>query len=285
MKGISTQCLEYLDYCENVLQLKNDSMVTKKWVCNDFIKTTKIKNLRHINNQQIDLWVKKQIQRGNKASSINTRVNALLTFIDYFENKGLNMPQLKRKNIKRIHEAPPRAVYYSKAEIGQVLKTASDIEWLLISLSYDCGFRISELINLKITDIDGQKILFTGKGNKNREVYMSLSTKQKLDQWVQKNSVTEYLWETRNKGGGKPITTVHAREIMRKAFIRAGFHNFYPHALRHSFATNICDNGAPLPVAQKMLGHSHIATTERYVHSFDNKMKQYFTEYKFAVIK
>lgn len=285
MKGISNQCAEYLDYCENILQLKNDSMITKKWVCHDFIKTTKIKNLKHISNKHIDLWIKSQIQRGNKASSINVRVDALLTFVNYFENKGLNMPQLKRRNIKRIHESPPRAVYYSKNEIDQVLKTANDIEWLLISLSYDCGFRISELTNLEITNIDGQKILFIGKGSKNREVYMSAETKQRLDQWVQNNHVTKYLWETRNNGGGKPITTVHARETMRKAFNRAGFYNFYPHALRHSFATNICDNGAPLPVAQKMLGHSHISTTERYIHSFDNKMEQYFKEYKFTVTR
>ena len=54
------------------------------------------------------------------------------------------------------------------------------------------------------------------------------------------------------------------------------------HSLRHSFATDLVENGAPLPVAKEMLGHANVATTERYVHSFEGHLNEYFNRYKFA---
>ena len=71
---------------------------------------------------------------------------------------------------------------------------------------------------------------------------------------------------------------------MTRAFERAGYYGFYPHSLRHSFATNLCDSGAPMVVTQKMLGHSNLGTTERYVHTFDGRLKEYFERYKFEVV-
>lgn len=149
----------------------------------------------------------------------------------------------------------------------------------MIQLCFECGFRISELRSLRLDDIDGNKVTFIGKGSKLREVYMSDETRSKLDCWIQAERVDDYLWA--NSRGG-PICVEEIRHRLQKPFYKAGFTNFHPHALRHSFATNICSNGAPLPIAQRMLGHKHITTTERYVHTFDNHLSDYFSEYAFA---
>ena len=62
-------------------------------------------------------------------------------------------------------------------------------------------------------------------------------------------------------------------------FLRAGFEGFYPHALRHSFATNLQMKGATVSEIKEMIGHSSVATTERYLHGFDGRLKELFDRY------
>ena len=108
---------------------------------------------------------------------------------------------------------------------------------------------------------------------------MSAEARERLDDWIKSQGIDGYLWPGRSNGH---ISVDEARIMMRHAFTAAGFDNFYPHALRHSFATDIVNNGAPLEIAKEMLGHSNLATTERYVHSFDGHLESFFDQYKFA---
>ena len=70
------------------------------------------------------------------------------------------------------------------------------------------------------------------------------------------------------------------RRRLREPFYAAGFTDFYPHALRHSFATHLQQRGASVAEIKEMLGHESIATTERYLHSFDGKLEQLFNKYQ-----
>ena len=285
MKIIEKQLDEYMDWCQHVKMVTNSTIRCKRWTYKNFLESIELDDLTKITNNDINVWIANQTRRGCCGRSANVRVSHLLAAIRYFEDEGVVFSGLDRKNVSRAKELPARRNYYTQDQIDLALSFADRLEWLLISLSYDCGLRLSELRNLKLSCVSGQRIEIVGKGSKIREVYMSQITKQRLDDWIESEKIQNYLWPSNHKSHkSKPLTPEALRLVMRRPFERAGIKNFHPHALRHSFATNICNNGAPLPVVQKMLGHSSIMTTERYIHNFDGRLREYFDRYRFDIV-
>lgn len=286
MRKIENQMNDYLDYCENVRQMSYHTIKNKRWCYQNFIKQSKLKCIEDVSNKQINEWMTSQKLKGCSGRTINSRLVHLKAMLQYFIDTGVAIPNLNIRLITKTNEMPPRRVYYSQQQIDGVLALADQREWLLIKLCYECGFRISELTTLRLSNINGNKITFIGKGSKIREVYISKETRKHLDDWIEDNGVIDYLWLNSYHHSKKmsPVDTNTIRYYMRGAFERAGIKDFYPHALRHSFATNICNNGAPLPIAQRMLGHANVTTTERYVHSFDGHLEEYFNQYMFAAV-
>lgn len=283
MRKIESQFNEWLDYCQNIQLLSETTIQGKRWFISEFLKEIKSNSVEELDNFQINRWIHQQSKRGCGGVTINGRISHLKVALKYFHGVGIATPNLKMILIPRVPELPPRRKFYSQEEIDKVLSMAKPFEWLLISLCYDCGFRISELRNLRLSNIEGQKICFIGKGLKRREVYMSKETKDRLDAYIKFNGVVDYVFIGERFNRDKPLTVEGLRQRMTRAFERAGFGGFYPHSLRHSFATNLCRSGAPMVVAKEMLGHSHLETTERYVHTFEGRLKEYFNRYKFAV--
>ncbi len=139
---------------------------------------------------------------------------------------------------------------------------------------YSCGVRVSELINIKISDIFFEDFLIkvSGKGNKERFVPMSKSSKIMIKDYISserfniipKKGYQDFLFLNNR---GQKLSRVMIYTILNIAKKRLGFKkNISPHLLRHSFATHLIENGADISSIQKMLGHSNITTTERYLH-------------------
>lgn len=286
MRQLERQIKQFLDYSEKVQLQSPNTIKNKKWNTDDFLASVEgLERIEDLTNDMVNDWIKKQNQRGCSGRTINDRLKVLRTALKYFNGMGIMTPKFNPMMVPKINELPPRHKFYTQEQINDVLSVAKPFEWLVISLAYDCGLRISELRNLRLSNIDGQMITFIGKGLKKREVYISLKTKERLDAYIKFNNITDYLWIGEHENLTKrPITVEAIRQRMTNAFERAGYHGFYPHSLRHSFATNLCQAGAPLVVTQKMLGHNNLATTERYVHAFDGHLKEYFDRYKFQVI-
>lgn len=285
MKKLEEQFNEYLNYCENVRRMSPQTMHGKRWVCKNLLDFLQINRIEDLTNQMINDWIAWQTVRGCTGRTINHRLAHLMAAVRYFLDMGAAIPGVKLRMVTKVREMPPRRVYYTRQQINQVLRYADRMEWLLISLCFDCGLRISELRNLRLMNIDGQRVSFIGKGSKMRESYMSAETRERLNDWIQREHISDYIWVRDNKLGGKNTLTVdEIRHLMRQPFYKAGYKNFYPHALRHSFATDICNNGASLEIAKEMLGHSNLATTERYVHTFDGHLGNYFAQYKFTTV-
>ena len=139
----------------------------------------------------------------------------------------------------------------------------------------------SELRNLRLMNLNGRMVTFIGKGSKARELYMSEEARSRLDDWIQRNRISDFIW-VRTPGKNEPMSVEDIRYLMRKPFYQAGFKNFYPHALRHSFATDIQKHGASLMETKEMLGHARIETTERYVHGLEGHLEYFFDKYKFT---
>ena len=186
-KTIDKQIKEYLNYCENVRHMSEQTLHGKKWVYKNIKKSIKIGDLRELSNKHINKWVSEQTDRGCSGRTINNRLVNLVAMIRYFQDMGLSFPKLKLRLIIKCKEQPPRRVYYTKEQIEQVLKYADHLEWLLIKLCFDCGLRISELRNLRLMNISGRMVTFIGKGSRARESYMSEEARERLTDWIQRN--------------------------------------------------------------------------------------------------
>ncbi len=281
LKSIDKQIDEYLNYCENVRRMSEQTLHGKRWICREFLKTIKIDSLSELSNKHINEWIAEQTARGCSGRTINSRLVNLVAMLRYFQDMGISFPKLKLRLIVKCKEQPPRRVYYTREQIEQVLRYADHLEWLLIKLCFDCGLRISELRNLRLMNLNGRMVTFIGKGSKARESYMSKEAKTRLDDWIQRNRISDFIW-VRTPGKNEPMSVEDIRYLMRKPFYQAGFKNFYPHALRHSFATDIQKHGASLMETKEMLGHARIETTERYVHGLEGHLEYFFDKYKFT---
>jgi integrase/recombinase XerD len=169
--------------------------------------------------------------------------------------------------------------HLSEAEIEALLKTCDSRDTLkirnrlILELLYSCGFRVSELCNLKIDSPNFEAALFRvkGKGSKERIVPFGKDAEKLLKLYLRearpKLDKTGRFAELILTHNGNKITRTRIWQLVKQSAVEAGIHkNIFPHTLRHSFASHLLKNGADLRVIQEMLGHADIATTQVYTH-------------------
>lgn len=278
---IYQQLSNYYHYCEQICAMSEQTMETKIHHINYFVKFAKISCLEDISNQQIYNWIDFQKSRGNSGRSINNRLAQLKVMLRWQRDDNVVMPNLKLSRIAMQKELPPRKNYFSREEIQRVLTYADLREWLMIKLSFDCGLRIGELLNIHLYDIYNQKIRIIGKGSKLRWVIMSDESRQKLDRWIYEEKITNFLWP--NLLQTNHIGQEDARRAMREVFRIAGFSDFRPHDLRHSYATDLKKLGLPTRKIQLAMGHASEATTERYLSDLDGLNIEEIYQVKYAL--
>ncbi len=151
----------------------------------------------------------------------------------------------------------------------------------MIELLYAAGLRVSELVNLKVQDVNLEAcfVRVFGKGSKERVVPIGLYAKEKIDFYIKsfrpkllKNVPSPYLFVAR---AGKPMTRQGFWKLLRKYGQKAGIiRKIKPHSLRHSFASHLLEGGADLRSVQIMLGHVDISTTQIYTHVAREHLKK-----------
>lgn len=176
----------------------------------------------------------------------------------------------------------------SLSEINQIIEAvdASSAEGMrnkaLLETLYACGLRVSELVNLKLSDIyfEIDFIKVTGKGDKERFVPIGATAKKYIKMYVDevrvhqtiKKGEEDYIFLNRR---GSRLTRVMVFTIIKRLAIKAGIKkSISPHTFRHSFATHLVEGGADLRAVQEMLGHESITTTEIYTHLDRNYLKE-----------
>ena len=144
----------------------------------------------------------------------------------------------------------------------------------IIELLYSCGLRVSELVNLKISDLFFKESLIkvTGKGNKERFVPISVLSQEYINNYlneirqyhkIKKNFEDTLFLNERGTNLSRNMIFIIINKLKKQSNINK---KIGPHTLRHSFATHLIENGADLITIQKMMGHESITTTERYLH-------------------
>lgn len=205
--------------------------------------------------------------------------------------------EVRPDNPASLLEGPKLGLYLpdtlSLEEVEKIL-SAIDISTALgtrnqcmIEVLYGCGLRVSELITLKISNINFKELYLKvdGKGNKTRFVPLAEYTAKLIQQYMtdvrmnapinRKHEDTLFL-NSRGAGMSRIIVFIIIKELTEKAGIRK---KISPHTFRHSFATHLLQNGADLRYIQEMLGHSSITTTEIYTHLKNEELRDIILNY------
>lgn len=273
---------KYLDYLKYERKLANNTILSYE---ND------LKDLYiFFNEKVINVTYQDLVKYINSLSKLNPRsvahhitvINSFYSFLVL--NEELKTNPAENLSIPKLPKKLPE--FLTIDEISKLL----DIELIdaysyrnkaMFETLYATGLRISELINLRFSNIDlnNNIIRVMGKGSKERMVplndiatkYLSIYINEYRSQ-ILRLKQSDYLFISNAK---KPITRQGFFKILKKECKRAGISkDVSPHVLRHSFATHLLANGADLRVIQELLGHSNIVTTEIYTHIVNDKIKK-----------
>ena len=213
--------------------------------------------------------------------SLRSRARIISGIKSFF--KFLSLEKLRDDNPTELIEAPKLGVYLPNVLTLEEVDAMIDGVDLnhpqgkrnkaILETLYSCGLRVSELVNLKISDLymTEEYLSVVGKGNKQRLVPISPRAIQQINDWLVvrekldiKDGNEDYVFLNRR---GRKMTRIMVFYIVKKQAEVAGIRmNISPHTFRHSFATHLLEGGANLRAIQEMLGHESILTTEIYSH-------------------
>lgn len=255
------------------LELKRYSLSTVKTYVSFFeifINYYKDVDLLSLNENDVRSYLQKLIQEKKSNSHINQAVNA----IKFYYEIVMEMPN-RFYSIERPRKQKKLPKVISKVDVKNMIDSIDNIKHkCIVGLLYSSGLRLGELLNLKINDIDKNRMLILvtqAKGNKDRYTILSEHLLHDLRIYYKTYRPKEYLFE--GAKGGK-YTPTSVQSIVKKAAQKAGVKSVVtPHMLRHSFATHLLEDGVDLRYIQTLLGHNSSLTTEIYTHVATNHIK------------
>ena len=216
----------------------------------------------------------------DKPSSVARKASALRGFYKFLMlEKIISVNPTANLELPKRNRALPK--FLSVEEIELLISSAGDVRNSLrlramIELLYASGLRVSELCELPMSGILGNKLLIHGKGAKERLVPMHDAAIHALNKWLDARGDTnsKYVFPSNGKTGH--ITRDGLFKILKKCAMLSGIeqNRVSPHVLRHSFASHLLAGGANLRAIQTMLGHEDISTTQIYTHVMPEKLKE-----------
>ena len=277
MYEIISQYLEYLELEKGLSQNTIDAYRRDLYSFADGGKSIEEIDRTYINN-----YIRSLKERRLAPTSVIRKVASLRGFF-----KWATSMNILEKNPASTLEQPkvpqrlPKVV--SIKEVEEILhEDLSELQLVMVELLYSCGLRVSELVSLKIGDIDinSKYVRCFGKGSKERIIPIGGKAIKALNRYL---SCRELIFKKYNLSSKKLLVNDSGRYINRQEvynFIHAcgkKIHkNISPHTLRHSFATHLLENGADLRVVQELLGHSDVSTTQLYTHISKKRLKDVY---------
>lgn len=241
----------------------------------DFMKN---KNINKIDYSDIRNYLSHLYELNHSKTSIARNISTLRSFFKFlYSEKIINDNPMILISNPKLDKTLPKFLNYK--EIDAILKIPNTLlptgkrDALILEMLYSTGLRVSELVNIKLSDINfhEQKIKILGKGNKERYVLFGTICLEKINDYLKngrpylgKNITNDYLFLNKR---GKPITDRSIRNIINDVAKLASLKmHISPHVIRHTFATHMLNEGADLKSVQELLGHENLSTTQIYTH-------------------
>ncbi len=243
-------------------------------------------DVQRVDKTVLEDFIASEQQRGLSVKSQARLISSLKSFYEF-----LVIEKLCENSPAELLEQPkPRRALPVVLSVREVTDIIDSVDLsqpegprnrAILEVLYSCGLRVSELINLRLSDIfinDGF-VRVTGKGDKQRLVPLGEPASESILNYLEIRSLmpvavkhADFLFLNRR---GHKLTREMIFHIVRKQTLSAGIEKeVSPHTFRHSFATHMVENGADLRVVQEMLGHSSILTTEIYMHVNSEKWRR-----------
>ena len=303
----------FLDYIIAEKGESNNTLLSYKNDLKDFFEFLKDSKKDILKLKLIDLrkYLEYLYKKGFSNSTLLRKTSAIKQFFDFLQlEEVITENPTELLQISKQEENLPK--YLTEDEINKIIDLAKkDISnygiqfYAMIELLYATGLRVSELVELKISDIqkkyrkDGlytidDFLIIKGKGGKERFIPINKSAKTALIKYLNLRDYllgdkkSEWLWTTKtefskDRKNTKVIFNEKDNHVSRQRFgvylknlaIESNIDpdKVFPHSIRHSFATHLLNRGADLRIIQELLGHSDISTTQIYTHIIDDKLK------------
>lgn len=278
----------FLNYIVNI---KNYSLKTKEAYEKDLnLFLDYIDNKKNITYKDVRNYLEYLYSLDYSSKTISRHISSLKSFFKYLEEENIikNNPTILISSPK-LEKKLPNFLYYEELEIlFNIPDKSTPLGFrnaLILETLYSTGCRVSELVNIKIKDINfnNKKIKILGKGNKERYLTYGSYLDNLLDIYLKKyhhlllkNKKNDYLFL--NKDGDK-LTDRGVRSIIDMVIKKGNInHHISPHVLRHTFATHLLDGGADLRSVQELLGHENLKTTEIYTHISNERLRKVYLD-------
>ena len=283
MKGSEEGLLKYYRYYLRVERKMSPNTVAS--YCSDvaaFVAvleeeaSSKAVDFRKVDSAAVVSYLSERAGKVSKRSQAR-QLSALRSFFDWLILEGERID-----NPCDMVDSPKLGRYIpevlSVEEVTKIIEGVDTSSWqgvrdrAILEILYGCGLRVSEVCDLKISNVYTTEnfVRVIGKGNKERLVPMGAAAVDAFQEWISERpeaaapAYDDFAFINRF---GKPLSRVSVFNMVKKAAQNAGVDKeISPHTFRHSFATHLIENGADLRVVQEMLGHESILTTEIYTH-------------------
>lgn len=283
---------DYLNFQKNfsehtILAYSNDLNAFQEFIKEEF----DLEDFTEVHHSMVRSWIVHLVEQDMARTSIKRKLSALRSFYKFLLREG----KVKRNVASAvIVPKPPRKLMRVVPEDDMLallnLEIDQDDYWLytqslILDLFYQCGLRLSELINLRVEDLrlSSAYIKVRGKGKKEREIPIAEELKERLH---------FYLNHHRNASAdSEPIPelfrTIKGKKLYPKLVYNSvnsylsmvsGVEQKSPHTLRHSFASHLLNRGADLNSVKELLGHSSLAATQVYTHNSIDRLKTLYNQ-------
>ena len=251
------------------------------FLCDEFQIIDKIDEIRF---QIIRTWIASLLEKGISPRSVNRKISTLKSYFKFLIREGviLENPMIKLVAPKSKKRLP---VFIEEEQISSLLNEVQfedgftgERNKLIIELFYVTGIRLSELINIKILDVNfqSQVIKVLGKRNKERLIPLSSNMLEELKNFIDKYQIGYFLFT--NEDGKKLYTKLVYRIVNKYIGKISSVNKRSPHILRHTFATHMLNNGADINAIKELLGHANLSATQVYTHNTIEKLKTVYKQ-------
>ena len=271
---------EYLEYLELEKGLAQNTLDAYRRDLSEFAKN--VDNIDSVNRMTINGFVRTLREKKLAPTSVIRKIASIRGFFKWAYSSGI-IKQNPASTLEqpKVPQRLPKVITIK--EVEELLnKNLTPLEHVIMELLYSCGLRVSELVNLKLTDIDlaSKYVRCFGKGSKERIIPMGEIAKQVIKEYLPERDL---LLKKYNLSTKRLFVLPNGRLINRQDVYnlihergKLIHKNISPHTLRHSFATHLLENGADLRVVQELLGHSDVSTTQLYTHISKKRLKEVY---------
>ncbi len=290
MNNLNELVDEFLRYLLIDKGYSNNTILSYKQDLEKFLMYNKNKTIDNISNEDLKKYVKYLNSENLNEKSISRNISCLKSFYKFLiiekyiitnPSDSLFIPKTKRSLPNILSEED--ILNLLDIELNDNFSYRNKA---MLELMYSTGLRVSELVNLKLQDIDLNEDLIRtiGKGDKERIIPIGDYAKEYLEKYIYeyrgsmlKGSSKEYLFLNNH---GNKMTRQGFFKIIKKIAKEKGINKeLSPHTIRHSFASHLLKHGADLRTIQELLGHSDISTTQIYTHITDEELKKNYENF------